>query len=239
MTRWRARAAALVLAAISMAHVGSPDTFFGGKAGPYDVRISVRLPGVIPGRAQVTVRVAGRATAGFSPRDGPRRTMERRPEGRAAARTSVAGSRRSHAVLGRAVVHDRPRPINSPLPLMDRRGRGRSLIPVLALATAERQMPPWLGGVLAALGDLPDGGLAHDHRLRGARKRPAAGRGAGCRCGDDVRVSVSRWPAFSRRSPCGEATGGGPRRPRATAAPCCTGRLNRQLRCRSRGIVER
>ena len=33
MTRWRARAAALVLAAISMAHVGSPDTFFGGKAG--------------------------------------------------------------------------------------------------------------------------------------------------------------------------------------------------------------
>src|SRR3954469_1687128 len=59
MTRWRARAAAVVLAAASMAHVGSPDTFFGGKAGPYDVRISVRLPGVIPGRAQVTVRVAG------------------------------------------------------------------------------------------------------------------------------------------------------------------------------------
>ncbi len=59
MTRWRARAAALVLAALSMAHVGSPDTFFAGKAGPYDVRVSVRLPGVIPGRAQVTVRVQG------------------------------------------------------------------------------------------------------------------------------------------------------------------------------------
>ena len=42
-----------------MAHVGSPDTFFTGKAGPYDVRVSVRLPGVIPGRAQVAVRVAG------------------------------------------------------------------------------------------------------------------------------------------------------------------------------------
>ena len=51
MTRWRARAAVLLLAAMSRAHVGSPDTFFGGKAGPYDVRISVRLPGVIPGRA--------------------------------------------------------------------------------------------------------------------------------------------------------------------------------------------
>jgi hypothetical protein len=59
MTRWRPRFAALILAAMSMAHVGSPDTFFGGRAGPYDVRISVRLPGVIPGRAQVTVRVEG------------------------------------------------------------------------------------------------------------------------------------------------------------------------------------
>src|SRR3977135_1448403 len=64
MTRWRPRAAALVLAAMSMAHVGSPDTFFGGKAGPYDVRVSVRLPGVIPGHAQVSVRVQGATAPG-------------------------------------------------------------------------------------------------------------------------------------------------------------------------------
>jgi hypothetical protein len=49
--RYIARACVLLLAVVSMAHVGSPDTFFGGKAGPYDVRVSVRLPGVIPGRA--------------------------------------------------------------------------------------------------------------------------------------------------------------------------------------------
>src|SRR5262249_59129098 len=47
-----------------MAHVGSPDTFFAGKAGPYDVRVTVRLPGVIPGRAQVAVRVAGAESGG-------------------------------------------------------------------------------------------------------------------------------------------------------------------------------
>ena len=52
-------AVALALALVSMAHVGSPDSFFSGKAGPYDVRVSVRLPGVIPGRAQVTVRIVG------------------------------------------------------------------------------------------------------------------------------------------------------------------------------------
>ena len=31
-------------------------------------------------------------------------------------------------------------------------GKGAIVIPVLALATAERPMPPWLGAVLAALG---------------------------------------------------------------------------------------
>ena len=59
VSRWRAHGAVLALAVLSMAHVGSPDTFFGGRAGPYNVRVSVRLPGVIPGRAQVAVRVAG------------------------------------------------------------------------------------------------------------------------------------------------------------------------------------
>jgi hypothetical protein len=40
------------------AHVGSPDVFHAGKAGPYDVRVVVRPPAVIPGRAHVTVRMA-------------------------------------------------------------------------------------------------------------------------------------------------------------------------------------
>ena len=56
------------LAIASMAHVGSPDTFFSGQAGPYPVRVSVRLPGVIPGLAQITVRVAG-GTPDSRPRD--------------------------------------------------------------------------------------------------------------------------------------------------------------------------
>src|SRR4030095_9798985 len=55
---------ALALVALStMAHVGSPDTFFVGTAGAYPVRVIVRLPGVIPGRAQVTVRVTDDAAA--------------------------------------------------------------------------------------------------------------------------------------------------------------------------------
>jgi len=38
-------------------------------------------------------------------------------------------------------------------------GGGRVIVPVVALATAERPMPPWLGGVLAALGVFLTAGL--------------------------------------------------------------------------------
>ncbi len=52
------RLAALApIALVAAAHVGSPDTFFEGAAGPYSVRVIVRSPGVVPGLAQITVRV--------------------------------------------------------------------------------------------------------------------------------------------------------------------------------------
>ena len=44
---------------ISAAHVGSPDAWYEGDAGPYKVTVNVQLPGVVPGVAQVFVRVAG------------------------------------------------------------------------------------------------------------------------------------------------------------------------------------
>ena len=45
------------VALIASAHVGSPDTYFEGSAGPYRVRVIVRNPGVVPGLAQITVRL--------------------------------------------------------------------------------------------------------------------------------------------------------------------------------------
>lgn len=38
------------------AHVGSPDTFFEGNAGPYRLFVTVRMPEVIPGVAEVEIR---------------------------------------------------------------------------------------------------------------------------------------------------------------------------------------
>jgi hypothetical protein len=49
------------------AHVGSPNVFFDGDAGPYPVRVIVRPPAVIPGLAEVTVRLRdGRKVDGVS-----------------------------------------------------------------------------------------------------------------------------------------------------------------------------
>lgn len=50
---------ALVLALICSAHIGSPDTWFEGNAGPYAVRVIIRAPSVIPARAEIVVRVLG------------------------------------------------------------------------------------------------------------------------------------------------------------------------------------
>jgi hypothetical protein len=46
---------------IAAAHVGSPDAWYEGNAGPYKVTVQVQMAGVVPGVAQIFVRVAGDA----------------------------------------------------------------------------------------------------------------------------------------------------------------------------------
>jgi hypothetical protein len=47
------------LVALCSAHIGSPDVWYEGAAGPYHIVVYVRLPGVIPGIADINVQVAG------------------------------------------------------------------------------------------------------------------------------------------------------------------------------------
>ena len=158
--RWprRASTAVLVCALASMAHVGSPDTFFSGKAGPYDVRISVRLPGVIPGRAQVTVRLPASTDAGayrIGVRAGQWNVgLEGAPPPEPA--TPIPGDPTLYAAeiwFMTASSYQMAVDVHGPA------GTGTAIVPVMALATAEREMPPWLGGVLIALGMVLTAGL--------------------------------------------------------------------------------
>lgn len=56
MTSVKALALFIAAAALASAHVGSPDIYLDGQAGPYKLFITVRPPTVIPGVAEVEVR---------------------------------------------------------------------------------------------------------------------------------------------------------------------------------------
>lgn len=45
-----------LLAVPAQAHIGSPDVFFDGKIGPYPAKVTIRVPAVVPGRAEIEVR---------------------------------------------------------------------------------------------------------------------------------------------------------------------------------------
>ena len=47
----------LLWSATALAHVGSPDVYYDGDAGPYHLLVTIRSPAMIPGVAQVEVRV--------------------------------------------------------------------------------------------------------------------------------------------------------------------------------------
>jgi hypothetical protein len=145
------RAAVLALACASMAHVGSPDTFFTGQAGPYAVRVSVRLPGVIPGLAQIAVRIPG------VPPDAIARVSVRAiqwnvgPEGAPPADVAqrVPGDAELYAS---DLWFMAPTSYRVHVEVEGRDGKGTAVVPVLALATAQREMPRSMGVVLSALG---------------------------------------------------------------------------------------
>ena len=156
-----------------MAHVGSPDAFFTGKAGPYDVRVTVRLPGVIPGRAQVAVRLVGASAAANpqvslqaaqwnvgltgAPPPEPAVAVPGNPDLYAAELWLMTASSYQLAVHVTGAA-----------------GSGTAIVPVMAIATAERPMPPWLGWVLAGLGLFLTVGFMTIIGCRRARERAPA-----------------------------------------------------------------
>ncbi len=137
------------------AHVGTNDAVFDGRAGPYPVRVVVRMPGVIPGQAEVTVRVDGGDVR--------------------AVRVQVAqwnvGSRGAPAPEPAAPVPGAAGVWSAPLWLMTSgsyeanvtvegaRGTARVTVPVVAVATARLGMDRRLGWVLAVLGAVLVAGL--------------------------------------------------------------------------------
>ena len=154
----RALFAALFLAiapAVSAAHVGSPDVIFDGKAGPYDVRVIVRVPQVVPGLADVTIRLL----------HGDAREVTIRPVfWRAGVNGSpspdVAKPVRGATGLYAGQLWLMARGAYSVYVTVDGpSGSGTVSVPVMSVATGRLGMSPGLGALLVALGSLLVAGL--------------------------------------------------------------------------------
>ena len=137
-------------------HVGSPDVFFQGKAGPYDIRVVVRPPEVVPGVARVTVRASSdvqRVTIRpvfwrVGSKGSPSADETSRLEGESGGGTFVGSlwlmARGAYSVD--VVVHGR-------------HGAANVLVPVASVATGQLQMNGALGALLVALGVVLVAGL--------------------------------------------------------------------------------
>ncbi len=142
--------AALSLAGLLAAHIGSPQVYFTGVAGPYAVDVIVRPPQVVPGIAEVHVRVADITV---------RNVVVRPVFWRAGSKGAPTGDV-AHAVKGQ------PGAFTGELWLMasgsysvyvtvtGAAGSGTVVVPVASVATGQLALTPALRMLLGALGVL-------------------------------------------------------------------------------------
>lgn len=168
-------AAALgLLATLTSAHVGSPDTWFQGMAGPYGVQAVVRLPGVIPGLAQIDIRVTGEGVEEVTAQPV---IFDAGPEGAPPAdvATPVAGRPGAyHAELWFMQSGS----FSVTIAVRGTLGEGRVMVPVAAVPVRQVALYPWLGWLLAALGALLFVGAVTIFKAAGTDALAAPGAGA-------------------------------------------------------------
>jgi len=135
---------ALAFAGPAEAHVGSPNVIYEGLAGPYPLRIIVRPPGVVPGLAEISVRVL----------KGPVTNISVLPV------RYDTGSKGSPAPDRATPVRGEPGLYNAQLWLMTsgaysifvnaegENGNGTTVVPINSIATTRLEMSRWFGAGL-------------------------------------------------------------------------------------------
>lgn len=132
----------------AFAHIGSPNVFYQGYAGPYPVRVTVRPPPVIPGRAEISVRVESPAV----------RKVAALPVVWNAGRKGAPPPDEARLVRGETNLYSAELWLMVPaahsvyVDVAGDLGTGTAIVPVNAIATRRLGMDPILGAVLALLG---------------------------------------------------------------------------------------
>jgi hypothetical protein len=126
------------------AHIGSPNVFYEGVAGPYALRVIVQPPDVIPGRAQIHVRALDGNVSRVSvlparwdtgTKGAPAPDMARAVPGDTNLFTAELWLMNSGAY---SIL------VNAEGP----RGAGTTVVPLNSIATTRREMPRWFGTML-------------------------------------------------------------------------------------------
>lgn len=132
------------------AHIGSPNVFFEGQAGPYPVRVVVRPPGVVPGLAEINVRIL----------DGDVQRVTALPVFYRAGRKGAPPPDVAERVRGDTNL------FTATLWFMDSgaysvdvnveglKGSGTAIVPVNSVATTRNEMKPWFRSLLLGLASL-------------------------------------------------------------------------------------
>jgi len=132
----------------SLAHVGSPTVFFQGQAGPYNTQVIIRPAEVIPGLADISVRVdqpgVDQVTAlpikwNAGPKGAPPPDVARPVPGE----TNLYSAQLWFMEAGAHSIR---------IEITGRAGLGAVLVPVDAVATRVLTMPKGLGTILVVLG---------------------------------------------------------------------------------------
>jgi hypothetical protein len=130
------------------AHIGSPNVFFEGVAGPYPVRISIRPPDVVPGRAQINVRILTNRVARV---------------GALPVRWN-AGRKGAPPPDAAKPVQGEPNLFSTELWIMDfgaysvfvdvegERGPGTAIVPLNSVSNKKLPMPKWQGVLFGGVG---------------------------------------------------------------------------------------
>jgi hypothetical protein len=145
-----------VFAGVAAAHVGSPDVFYEGVAGPYPLFVAVRPPAAIPGVAEVQIvsKAADveRVWVTPLPLTGPAALNPPTPDLAARSRQDPNFYTGSLWLMTAGAWQVRVRVDGA-------RGRGELAVPVPAVARSTKQMDTALGVLLAVLGALLAAGL--------------------------------------------------------------------------------
>lgn len=138
----------VLIAAPARAHIGSPDVFYDGMVGPWPTHITIRMPGVVPGRAKIIAQVQSKEplTVSFTPLSSKIAVKNAPPAEVAVPVQGETNLFEGDLWLMTIGAYSIDVKIGGPS------GTNSVLIPVNSIATMQLPLPPWLGKILLGLG---------------------------------------------------------------------------------------